>query len=76
MQGSQTEVNETVFAEVTYHAAYEPKRSARTARWQYIRHFDNRPNMVLQTRDPLLNGPVSLVEGDTSCRRTQTRQRD
>ena len=51
LQGDQKEVNETVFAEVTYHAAYEPKRSARTARWKYIRHFDDRRNVVLPNCD-------------------------
>jgi arylsulfatase A-like enzyme len=30
-----------VFSEVTYHAAYEPKRSIRTERYRYIRRFDD-----------------------------------
>jgi arylsulfatase A-like enzyme len=51
LHGSSKEVNETVFSEVTYHAAYEPKRSARTARWKYIRHFDDRTNVVLPNCD-------------------------
>lgn len=29
-----------VYSEVTYHAAYEPKRSIRTQRYKYIRRFD------------------------------------
>ncbi len=33
-------VRDEVFAEVTYHAAYEPKRSVRTARHKLIRHYD------------------------------------
>jgi len=45
------EVNEAVFSEVTYHAAYEPKRSVRTARWKYIRHFDDRKTVVLPNCD-------------------------
>ncbi|WPJ97023.1 sulfatase [Coraliomargarita algicola] len=40
IQGEAVEVNEELFAEVTYHAAYEPKRSVRTKRWKYIRRFD------------------------------------
>jgi arylsulfatase A-like enzyme len=30
------EVNDAVFSEVTYHAAYEPQRCVRTRRWKYI----------------------------------------
>jgi len=33
-------VREEVFSEVTYHAAYEPKRCVRTERYKYIRRFD------------------------------------
>ena len=33
------EVNEAVFAEVTYHAAAEPQRCIRTKRYKYIRRF-------------------------------------
>ncbi len=40
VDGSQTEVNEEIFAEVTYHAAYEPKRAVRTQRYKYIRRYD------------------------------------
>jgi arylsulfatase A-like enzyme len=35
------EVNDAVFAEVTFHAAYEPQRAVRTRRYKYIRRFDN-----------------------------------
>ena len=47
MTGAAAEVNEEIFAEVNYHAAYEPKRAVRTKRWKYIRHFDARikPNL-------------------------------
>jgi len=51
LEGRQQEINDTVFAEVTYHAAYEPKRSVRTARWKYIRHFDDRSSAVLPNCD-------------------------
>ena len=33
------EVNDAVFAEVTYHAAAEPQRCVRTKRYKYIRRF-------------------------------------
>jgi N-sulfoglucosamine sulfohydrolase len=47
MRGEAQEVHEEIFAEVNYHAAYEPKRAVRTRRWKYIRHFDGRtrPNL-------------------------------
>ena len=35
------ERNEAVFAEITFHAAYEPQRAVRTKRYKYIRRFDN-----------------------------------
>ena len=34
------EVNEEVFGEVTFHAAYEPQRAVRTRRFKYVRRFD------------------------------------
>lgn len=34
-------VRDEVFAEVNYHAAYDPARAVRTERYKYIRHFDD-----------------------------------
>jgi arylsulfatase A-like enzyme len=44
-------VRHEVFAEGTYHAAYEPQRAIRTERWKYIRRFDDRPTPVLANTD-------------------------
>ena len=61
VDSTQQEVNEEIFAEVTYHAAYEPQRAIRTARWTYIRRFGERELPVLpncddgESRDFLLN---------------------
>ncbi len=41
------EINEEIFAELTYHGAYEPQRAVRTQRWKYIRRFDERATPVL-----------------------------
>lgn len=44
-------LHDAVFSEVTYHAAYEPKRSVRTGRWKYIRRFDGRDVPTLPNCD-------------------------
>ncbi len=51
LRGEAEEIHETLFSEVTYHAAYEPQRAARTPRWKYIRRFDDRSKPVLPNCD-------------------------
>ena len=51
LRGELQEINEEVFAEVSYHAAYEPMRAARTKRWKYIRRFGGRTRPVLANCD-------------------------
>jgi arylsulfatase A-like enzyme len=51
LQGARSEINEEVYSEVTFHAAYEPKRCVRTKRWKYIRRFDGRTTSVLPNCD-------------------------
>ncbi|HID57346.1 TPA: sulfatase [Candidatus Poribacteria bacterium] len=51
IRGDAEEINEEIFAEVTYHAAYEPQRAVRTKRWKYIRRFDDRTRPVLPNCD-------------------------
>ncbi len=51
LTGVQAEIRDEVFAEVTYHAAYEPKRAVRTHRWKYIKRFDGRHTPVLPNCD-------------------------
>jgi arylsulfatase A-like enzyme len=41
VEGEADSVRERVFSEVTYHAAYEPKRCVRTDRYKYVRRFDD-----------------------------------
>jgi len=57
------EVNEQIFAEVTYHAAYEPQRAVRTKRWKYIRRYDDRPGPVLPNCDDSSSKTVWLEHG-------------
>lgn len=40
IRGDVDVLHEEIFSEVTFHAAFEPKRSVRTKRWNYIRNFD------------------------------------
>ncbi len=44
-------IRDEVFAEVNWHAAFEPMRSVRTARYRYIRRYDPRPGPVLANCD-------------------------
>jgi arylsulfatase A-like enzyme len=40
IRGEAEEVNDAIFGEMTFHAAYEPQRAVRTRRHKYIRRFD------------------------------------
>lgn len=47
IRGEKVEIRGHLFGEVSYHAAYEPARSVRTHRFNYVRRFDGRgkPNL-------------------------------
>ena len=63
LDGEREQVNDAVFAEVTYHAAYEPMRAVRTERWKYIRRFDYRRGPVLPNCDDSPSKDVLLAHG-------------
>ena len=63
IQGKTEQINDQIFAEVTYHAAYEPQRAVRTRRWKYIRRFDDRARLVLPNCDDSLSKDVWLEHG-------------
>ncbi len=41
VRGEAGELHDAIFAEINYHVPYEPQRAVRTARWKYIRRFDD-----------------------------------
>jgi N-sulfoglucosamine sulfohydrolase len=60
VRGAAQEVNDEIFAEVNYHAAYEPQRAVRTKRWKYIRDFGDRHRPVLPNCDDGLSKSLWL----------------
>jgi N-sulfoglucosamine sulfohydrolase len=52
-----------IFAELTYHAAYEPQRGIRTERYKYIRRFDDYPFPVLANCDDSPSKDAYLARG-------------
>ncbi|MFZ0090972.1 MAG: sulfatase [Solirubrobacteraceae bacterium] len=57
--GSRSEI----FAELTYHCAYEPQRAVRTERFKYIRRFDDYPYPVLPNCDDSPSKDAYLARG-------------
>lgn len=51
VRGDIDRLHDAIFAETTYHAAYQPHRAIRTERWKYIRRFDEYPHPVLANCD-------------------------
>jgi arylsulfatase A-like enzyme len=63
IHGEVEEIHEELFAEVTYHAAYEPQRAVRTRRWKYIRRFEDREKPVLPNIDDGLSKELWMEHG-------------
>ncbi len=51
VRGEKDQIHDEIFAEVTYHAAYEPMRAIRTPRHVYARRFGDRRRPVLANCD-------------------------
>jgi N-sulfoglucosamine sulfohydrolase len=52
LNGSTTSVRDEIFAELTFHTAYDPMRGLRTLRHKYIRSFAERPLSLAAHVDP------------------------
>jgi arylsulfatase A-like enzyme len=68
LAGTAAQVRDAVFAEVTYHAAYEPMRCIRTTRWKYIRCFDDFDLIVKPNIDDGHSKQVLLGHGLAEAR--------
>lgn len=47
VSGEATSIRDVIFAEMTWHAAYDPQRAVRSERWKYICRFGDRDRPVL-----------------------------
>jgi len=63
IRGQVQELHDELFAEVNFHAAYEPKRAVRTRRWNYIRRFGDREHPVLPNCDDSPSKELWLKSG-------------
>jgi arylsulfatase A-like enzyme len=63
VRGETTSIRDALFAEMTWHAAYDPQRSVRTERWKYIRRFSDRATPVLPNIDDSPSKSLLLGHG-------------
>ncbi len=62
-RGEAEQVHDEIYAESTYHAAYEPQRAIRTQRWKYILRFGERTLPVLSNVDDSLSKDLWVRQG-------------
>ncbi len=63
IRGEADEVDDAVYGEVTYHAAYEPQRCVRTGQFAYVRRFGGRRRPVLPNIDDSPSKDLFLRQG-------------
>lgn len=63
VKGEKEEVREELFAEINFHATYEPMRSVRTKRFKYIRRYHQRNSPALSNCDDSFSKDTWLKHG-------------
>lgn len=63
VDGRADSIRDEVFAELNYHACYEPLRAVRTERYKYIRRFVVRPGPVLPNYDDNVSKNLLMANG-------------
>jgi N-sulfoglucosamine sulfohydrolase len=63
ISGQAETIRDAIFAEGTYHAAYEPQRMIRTRDWKYVRRFDDRTEPVLPNVDDSAGKEIWIERG-------------
>jgi arylsulfatase A-like enzyme len=71
VSGKVVHLHDVLFAEMNYHAAYEPARCVRTDRYKYIRRFDERDHVVLPNVDDTPSKEFLLTHGWAEMAREQ-----
>ncbi len=63
VNGEVSSLRKELYAEMTWHAAYEPQRAVRTRRYKYIRRFGSRRTPVLANCDDSPSKTLLLEHG-------------
>ena len=68
-RGERDEIRDELFAELTYHVAYDPQRAIRTKRYKYIRQYGERLEPVLPNVDDSPSKDLLVAAGWRERRR-------
>jgi N-sulfoglucosamine sulfohydrolase len=63
VRGQTASIRDTLFAEMNWHAAYEPQRAVRTTRFKYVRRFGDRARPVVVNCDDSPSKTLLLEHG-------------
>ena len=63
LEGKKEDVNEEIYSEITFHAAYEPARCIRNKKFKLIKYFDEHNKYVLSNIDGSISKKYFLSIG-------------